>query len=93
LKAPLPRDPGKTPEFRDVLIRDVYCLGASSAIDITGLPGHPIHQVRFENVAITAKRGFHAAEASDIVLQNVKITTPESPPVTQKNTSNIQFVN
>jgi polygalacturonase len=93
LKAPLPRDPGKTPEFRDCRISDVYCFGAGTAIAITGLPGHPIHQVKFENVVITAKRGFHAAEASDIVLQNVKITTPESPAVTQKNTSNIQFMN
>ena len=90
LKAPLSRDPGKTPEFRDFLIRDVYCLGAGTAISITGLPQHPIHQGRMENIAITARRGIHVTQAADIVLKNVVVTTPETPAMTSKATSNIQ---
>ena len=49
--------------------------------------------MKLERITISAKRGIHATQAADIVLQNVKIITPESPPVTQKDTSNIQFVN
>ena len=93
VKAVLPRDQAKTPEFHGFVISDVSCLGAGTAISITGLPQHPIHQVRIENVTIAAKRGFHAAQAADITLKNVKIVTPESPPATQKDTSNVQFVN
>ena len=92
LKAPLPRDQRKTPEFRDFLISDVYCLGAGAAISITGLPHHPIHDLKLQNIAITARRGFRAEQAENVLLQNVKIHTPETPPVRMKDATNVRFV-
>lgn len=92
VKSPLSRDPAKTPEFRDFFIREVYCLGAGSAIAITGLPQQPVHQITIEHAIITAQRGFRATDAADITLKQVKINTPETPAVVQKNTRNIQFV-
>ena len=83
----------KVPEFRDFLISEIYCEGAATAVSITGLPHHPIHHITIQNSIITAQRGFHATDAEDILLKNVQIHTPESPPITLKDTSNIQFLN
>jgi polygalacturonase len=83
----------KIPEFRDFLISDIYCVGAKTAISMTGLPQHPIHGITIRNAIITADKGFHATQATDILLKNVQIHTPESPAVSLQDTANIQFVN
>jgi polygalacturonase len=88
----LDRDPAKTPEFRDFYIRDVYCSGAGSAVAITGLSQQPVHQITIEHAVITAKKGFRATDAADITLKQVRINTPETPAVVQKNTRNIRFL-
>jgi polygalacturonase len=91
VKVPLSRDPAKTPEFKDFHISDVYCLGARSAISITGLAQRPVHDLTFDRVVITARRGFSATDAKDITLRQVKINSTEAP-MTEKDTSNIQFI-
>jgi len=91
-KTSLSRDPARTPEFRDFLLQDIYCTGAGSAIAITGLTQLPVHRITIERANITALHGFRATDAADVTLRQVKIITPESPPVVQKNTRNIQFV-
>jgi polygalacturonase len=88
-----PDDPTKIPEFRDFLINDINCQGASMAISITGLPQHPVHRITFQNLIITAQKGLHATDAADILLKNVQIHTPESPAAVTKNTVNLQFMN
>jgi polygalacturonase len=91
VKVPLSRDPAKTPEFRDFTISDVTCLGARSAIDITGLPQRPVHQITIEHSTITARRGFSAVDAADITLHGVTIHSTEGPPVSEKNATNVQI--
>jgi len=92
VKAVPNRDPAKTPEFRDFLLRDIYCAGAGAAIAITGLAQQPVHQIVIEHAILTARRGFHATDAADITLKQVRIDTPETPAVVQKNTRNIRLV-
>lgn len=87
----LSRDPGRTPEFRDFLIQDVTCVGAGAAISITGMHQSPIHRVRIENAEITARRGFKAVDAADIVLKHVVIHSTEGAPRTETSTKNIRF--
>jgi polygalacturonase len=91
-KAAPDRDAAKTPEFRDFLIRDITCLGAGSAIAITGLPQQPVHQITIERATLTTRRGFRATNAADITLKQVKLNTPETPPVVEKDTRNIKWV-
>lgn len=81
------------PEFRDFQISDVYCVGAGTAITMAGLPHHPIHRIRFRNIAISASRGFHAAEVDDLLLQNVRIQTLETPPVSTHDAADIRWLN
>ncbi len=92
VKVELPRDPAKTPEFRDVKISDVYCLGAGAAISLTGLHQRPLHDITIERCEITARKGFSAVDAADVTLKAVKIHSSEGPPVREKDTRNIRFV-
>ncbi len=86
------RDPAKTPEFRDFFLRDIDCLGAGSAIAITGLPQQPVHLVTIENAIITARRGFRAQDAADITLRNVTLHVTEKPVIVEHDTRNIRWV-
>ena len=90
--APLSRDPGRTPEFRAFSLSDIFCLGAGTAITIRGLAGHPVHDVVIARSFLSARRGFHATDAEDIILKGVRIETPEAPAVVQHNTRGIQVL-
>ena len=92
VKVALDRDAAKTPEFRDFFLRDIYCLGAGSAIAITGLPQQPVHGITIEHAVLAARRGFRATDAADITLKQVRLVTPEKPAVVEKDTRNIQWV-
>jgi len=84
-------DRDKIPEFRDFIIKDIYCLGASAAVLVTGLPTHPVHNIVIENAEITAKRGIHLVCAEDITFKNVLVHTPEKSPLSERSVKNILF--
>lgn len=84
-------DRDKIPEFRDFIIKDIYCLGASAAVLVTGLPTHPVHNIVIENAEITAKRGIHLVCAEDITFKNVLVHTPEKLPLSERTVKNILF--
>lgn len=89
----LDRDAAKTPEFRDFFVSDVTCRGAGSALILRGLPQAPLHRLHFARLTLSAQRGFHATNAEDVDLRQVRIVTPESPAVTEKDTRDIRFTN
>jgi YhcH/YjgK/YiaL family protein len=66
----------KIPVFTDFHISNVYCRGAKTAIAITGLPEMPVQKIYFENVTISADRGYEAKDAKDIRFTNVKWIAP-----------------
>ena len=91
VKAPLPRDASKTPEFRGFELSDIVCDGAGAAISLTGLHQMPIHDVRITRARITADRGFRSRDAADITLSHVTITTPDPTPVVQTDSTHIRI--
>ena len=66
----------KVPLFRDFYISNVYCRGAQTAISITGLPEMPVQKIYFNNVTISAEKGYEAKEAKDISFKNVQLLLP-----------------
>lgn len=66
----------KTPEFRDFYLRNIVCRGAQTAISITGLPEMPVQKLYFENVIISADKGYISEDAKDISFKNVKLILP-----------------
>lgn len=69
----------KTPVFRDFYISNVVCRGAATAIAIRGLPEMPVQRIFFENMIISARKGFEKIDAKEIRFKNVKLMLPGGP--------------
>jgi polygalacturonase len=84
----------ETPQFKNIFIKNVVCLGADKALFIRGLPEMNIHDIHLENVFVTAKKGIEASEAKNIYLTDVTIMTEDSNPVIDiTNSSQFKFTN
>jgi len=78
-----------TPQFKNILLKNVLCQGANRAIWLQGLPEMPIQGIRFEQIHITAKHGMVSINANQIKLKGVKIETETSPTFTLYNNDNV----
>jgi DNA sulfur modification protein DndE len=67
----------KIPQFRDFYISNVFCRGAKTAISITGLPQMPVQKIYFDNVVISADKGYESKDAKDIDFKNVRLILPD----------------
>ena len=63
-----PNTPGVLPIFRNILVEDLVCENANTAIVLRGLPQSQIENVKLRNVSITATSGV------DVSYTNVKAT-------------------
>ncbi|MGG9971511.1 glycoside hydrolase family 28 protein [Ferruginibacter sp. SUN002] len=83
----------KTPVFSDFHMSNIFCNGAESAVSITGLPEMPIRKLFFDNVTISAKKGFEATDAADLSLKNVKLIVPTDNVYTLNNVPGVTITN
>jgi polygalacturonase len=72
----------RTPQFRDITIRNVVCDGAASAILINGLPELPITNITLDSVTVTAKQGVLIIDASGVSLNGCSIQAQTGPVLT-----------
>ncbi|MDQ6610222.1 MAG: glycoside hydrolase family 28 protein [Bacteroidota bacterium] len=75
----------KTPLFTDFYLTNIFCRGAETAIYINGLPEMPVQKINFNNVIISANKGYIAKDAKDINQKGVKIILPDGKEGTSKN--------
>jgi len=68
-----------TPQFRDIYIENVNCLGARRAVQLQGLPEMPLAGIHLRNVSITAEQGIVCQDAKDITLDGVDISNGKGP--------------
>ena len=68
-----------TPQFRDIYIENVTCLGARRAVQLQGLPEMPIAGIHLRNVSITADQGLVCQDAKNITLSGVEIVNSKGP--------------
>lgn len=61
------------PEFKDVRMKNINCVGAGQAIKIEGLEQLPIHDLTIEDSYFKADKGYTEKYAENIALKNVKI--------------------
>ena len=59
------------PEFRNICMHNINCLGADCAMKIEGLAQRPIHDILLEDSYFRAKKGFVESYAENIVRRNV----------------------
>jgi len=69
-----------TPIFTNFKLDSIFCIGASRAVSIIGLPEMPISKIYLNDSYLMANDGFLGEYARDITLQNVYIN-PKSDPI------------
>lgn len=71
--APTQIDREDIPEFKNVYMKNINCVGAKQAIKIEGLQQLPIHDLTVEDSYFKAEKGYTESFAENIVLKNVTI--------------------
>lgn len=67
----------KIPQFQDFYISNVFCRGAKTAISITGLPQMPVRKIYFDNIVVSADKGYESKDAKDIDFKKVRLILPD----------------
>ncbi len=67
------------PRFENFVLRDITCESADHAVTLRGLPGHPVKDVRLENVEIRAVNPGVIEQVENLVEDNVRILSLEGP--------------
>lgn len=62
------------PEFKNIVLKDIVCLGAETAFRAAGLPELPIHDILLMDSSIRAKKGIFCENGKNIRFQNVELT-------------------
>lgn len=81
----------ETPVFRDILIRDVICGGATTALLVNGLPEMPLRNLRIEGLRSTSKKGIILRHADGVELTNIALRTGEQPQLTAHSCRNVNL--
>lgn len=66
------------PEFKNVRMKNINCVGARQAIKIEGLKQQPIHDLTIEDSFFKAEIGYTESYAENILLKNVEIIEGKS---------------
>lgn len=61
------------PEFKNVRMRNINCVGAEQAVKIEGLAQLPIHDLLIEDSYFKARKGYSEHYAENIIMRNVEI--------------------
>jgi len=81
----------KIPEFTNFYLSNISCNGAATAVYMNGLPEMPVHNIYFNNVNLTADKGFVANYAENIDCSKIKLNASK-PLYKLENTKNITGV-
>lgn len=89
LPVDIPEVTEETPEFRNITISKISCMGADRAVHIMGLPEMPVHNIRIEDSAFKTDNGINCLFADHLILKNLRIYTENSPTVKMWNTAGV----
>ncbi|MES2431403.1 MAG: glycosyl hydrolase family 28 protein [Bacteroidota bacterium] len=71
-----------TPVFRNFYFRNITCNGAAKGIFVRGIPEMHVKNVLMENLVLQANEGIDIQEASNITINNIKMISKNSKPLT-----------
>ena len=69
----------RTPQFRDISIRNVVCDGAKRALVINGLPEMPVRDIVLDSVFLTTRAGVFLADAENILMNGCRFYPATGP--------------
>lgn len=65
------------PEFRSIQMEDILCIGARSAVEISGLRCRPIRDITIKNSYFQTEKGVNCQLCENVRLENVTIAAGE----------------
>lgn len=81
-----------TPIFRNIFLKNIYCIGAEDAVVLQGLPEMPIKNIVLNNVLMTSKKGISMFDAEEIIIKDTKIISNE-PVIKISQSKNVTIEN
>jgi len=91
LEEGLPQVTEETPEFKNIVIRNVTCKGAKDALFLQGLPEMNLRNITLENIYIEAENGMTCVDADGIHAAGIRLITKNSPAINISNCRNIEL--
>lgn len=83
----------ETPEFKNIHIKDIVCVGAERAIYIQGLPEMPVNEVSVKNSTFISDKGAICNYVEKIVMEDVKMITNIGSAFYLKSASQVMLSN
>lgn len=83
----------ETPVFRNIVIQDIVCSGAHTALLINGLPEMPVEKVTVMRSAITSREGIVCRNGKNLTIQDMVLRNQDNPLLLFHQSRNVQVVN
>lgn len=79
----------ETPQFKNIVIRDVNCKGALQGILLQGLPEMKLENIQLENIQMEADYGMICTDAKNVKIKNLTLKTKKTPVIDLKNSTDV----
>ncbi|WP_127590209.1 glycoside hydrolase family 28 protein [Paenibacillus lautus] len=83
----------ETPVFRNMVIQDIVCSGAQTALLINGLPEMPVENLTVKRFAITSREGIVCRNGQNLSLQDMVLHIQENALLLLHQSRNVQVAN
>lgn len=83
----------KTPQFKNISIKNVFIKGAQQAVFLQGLPEMNLENIEITNLTAKAEKGFSIIDANGIKISNVKLDIENSTVFDIYNGKNMSLKN
>lgn len=83
----------KTPQFKNIVIKNIYINGAQQAVFLQGLPEMNLENIEISNLTGKADKGFSIIDANEIKLNNINLDIANSTIFEIYNGKNISLKN
>jgi len=81
----------KTPQFKDISIKNVRALNVGIAAFLQGLPEMKLRNVTLENAYFESNKGIQITDADNINFNNVTVLSQQQNAIDLRNASNVNF--
>ncbi len=83
----------KTPQFKNISIKNITIAGAYQAVFLQGLPEMNLENIEISNLTAKAEKGFSIIDANKIKLSNIKLNIKEDKVFDIHNGKNVSLKN
>jgi polygalacturonase len=83
----------ETPEFRNIIMKNILCNSADRAVQILGLPEMPVNEITLKNSVFKCLQGINCIFGNNLKFSDIQISTGNSPAINIWNSSGIDITN